>query len=232
MSASFELQGDVGVLRLDDGKANALDDTMLDALASGMERAKAEAKALLIVGREGRFSAGFNLKALAQDPHGLVTRGARVLLDLYAHPQPVIAACTGHAVAGGAVLLLCCDHRVGTQGEFKIGLSEVQIGMPMPAFVSGLARERLVRTEFDRATLFATMYDPNGAARAGYLDEVTDSSPFETALDKARVLAALPGPAYAGTKWTARGALIERIRAGLDEDITRIVAVMAEGRGA
>ena len=232
MTVTFELRGSVAVLTMDDGKANALNDAMLDALESGLERATREAKAVVLAGRPDRFSGGFDLRAMAQSPdaaNALVVRGAQLMLDFYTHPQPVFAACTGHAVAGGAILLMCCDRRIGTPGEFKIGVTEVRIGMPMPVFVSGLARDRLSPLHFVEATLGAHLYDPSEAISVGFLDEVS-GDPLGVAVTRASEWAELHAGAYASTKKSIRAELAQRLRAGLAADIGRVTQEMHSGR--
>ncbi len=220
---TYELDGDVAVLRLDDGRANAIGPDSLAAIADGLARAEDEAGALLLVGREGRFSAGFDLSVMtsgAEAMRSLVGDGAEVLMDLYGSPLPTVAACTGHALAMGALLLLASDTRVGADGPFKLGLNEVAIGMGLPVFAVELARDRLDPRQFTAATIQGRVYDPAGATAAGYLDEVVAADQVEA---RARVvageLAQLRRGAVAHTKVRARGAMIERVRAGLAEDM-------------
>ena len=173
-SIRFELNDGVAVIHLDDQKANALTPVTLSALTDALARAKKDATAVVLVGRPGRFSAGFDLKVMSSGPDAataLVKTGCNFFMELFAHPQPVVAACTGHAVAGGAAMLLCADYRVGVEGDFSIGFNEVKIGLPMPIFISQLARERLSRTSLCDATLLARMFSPAEAVTAGFLDE-------------------------------------------------------------
>ena len=121
---SYELDGSVAVIRIDDGKANAISHDLVDELHAALDRAEAEARAVVLVGREGRFSAGFHLPTMTagtEEMQGLVTAGAELLLRLYLLPRPLVVACTGHALAAGALLLLAADVRIGAAGEFKIG---------------------------------------------------------------------------------------------------------------
>ncbi len=229
----FELRDDVAVLQLDDGKANALSPHVLTALSSALERAKEEAKSVVIAGRPGVFCAGFDLKIMGSGGKAaieLVMAGCEVLLQLYEHPQPVVAACTGHAMAGGAALLLCCDHRVGVEGDFSIGLNEVRIGLPMPIFISELARDRLARTAFLPATLGAKVHSPAMAVSAGFLDELENADDvMAKALKRAASLAELPTNAYASTKRSLHDPLITHVRATLEDDMRRVVADGAFG---
>ncbi|MFT5353827.1 MAG: enoyl-CoA hydratase [Polyangiales bacterium] len=226
-SIRFELQDEVAVIHLDDGKANALTPGTLTALTSALARAREEASAVVLVGRPGRFSAGFDLKIMgsgADAATALVKTGCDFFMGLYAHPQPVVAACTGHAIAGGAALLLCSDHRVGTEGDFSIGFNEVKIGLPMPVFISELARERLARTSLCGATLLARTFSPAEALVAGFLDEVTAPDDLlATSITRAKALARLPANAYASTKRSLRGPLISHVRATLEDDMARVI---------
>jgi len=228
---SYELRGRVAVLTMNDGKANALSHAMLDALAAALRRAGEEARALVLAGREGRFCAGFDLKVMtsgAQAVRELVGHGGEVILDLYEHPQPVVLAATGHALAGGAFLLAAGDVRVGARGAFKIGLNEVRSGMPVPMLGVELARARLTPRAFHESVLFSKIYDPEGAAAAGWLDQVVaPEEVLETAVGLAAQLAKLPRAAFAQTKARMRRDLASRCRAALTEDLATITGLTA-----
>ena len=145
-SVHYELNDKTAVIRLDDGKANAISQAVIDSLMGMLDQAEKEATAVLIVGREGRFSGGFDLGVMRSGPENvrsLVKAGAELFLRIFEYPLPVVIACTGHAVAAGAIVLLAADARVGARGEFKIGLSEVAIGMRLPIFAFEFARQRL-----------------------------------------------------------------------------------------
>lgn len=223
----YENQDGVAVIHLDDGKANALSPKVLTDLSECLNRAEKEAQAVVIVGRPGTFCAGFDLKIMGSGASAateLVVTGCNMLLRLYEHPQPVVAACTGHAVAGGAAMLLCCDHRVGAEGDFSVSLNEVRIGLPMPIFISELARDRLNRSAFMQATLGARVHSPSMAVAVGFLDELeTADSVLPKALHRARSLAELPASAYASTKLSIRGPLVAHVRSTLEDDMRRVV---------
>ncbi len=138
--------GDVAVIDFDDGKANALSHDVVDGLRDALGTAVAgPAGAIAIVGRAGRFSAGFDLNVMRTDGAiELMNKGADLALELFTCPKPVVFGVTGHALAMGAVLLCTPDYRVGATGDFKIGLNEVRISMPVPPFATELARDRLV----------------------------------------------------------------------------------------
>jgi len=213
---SLELHDDVALLRMDDGKANALSPEMLDALDAALGRAEREAKAVVLAGRPGRFCAGFDLRHMMAGPESaraLVTRGADVLMRAYAHPQPLVIACTGHALAGGALVVLTGDHRVGAAGEFKIGLNEVAIGMPLPILAIEMARDRLDPRKLTEATLLARQYAPEAALAAGYLDELVEPERVvPRALEEAKRLSTLGSFPFSATKRALRRDSIQHIR--------------------
>ena len=222
---SFEISDRVGVLRLDDGKANAVGFDALAAIDAAVDAASSDARALLITGREGLFSAGFDLRVVAAGPEAardLVKAGARTAMRLYGAPVPVVAACTGHALAFGAIMLLASDLRIGADVDAKIGLNEVSLGMPLPIFAVELARDRLNPRHFTRATALAALYGPRGAAKAGYLDEVVAADELGAeAFERARSLAEYLNPTgFALTRRTARQDRIDHIRSTLDDDLS------------
>jgi enoyl-CoA hydratase len=224
--APYRLEGTTAIVQMDDGKANALSDAMIAELLDALGRAEKEATALVLAGRQDRFSAGFDLKIMMSSPEAakaLLVRGSDLLMRLYGSPIPIVAACTGHALAGGALLLLTCDVRVGAAGAYRIGLNEVSIGLPVPVLAMELARDRLATTELTRATLRAQIYDPDGAARAGYLDEVVPAADvLARATAEATALGAHSRLAFAGTKKRMRGKTIAHILGTLDEDMRTI----------
>jgi enoyl-CoA hydratase len=220
---TYTVQDSLAIVHMDDGKANALSAAMIDALLAALDRAEREAKALVLVGRHERFCAGFDLRVMMSGPEqakALLARGCELLMRYYGAQLPVVIACTGHALAGGALLVLTGDLRIGAAGAFKIGLNEVSIGMPVPVLALELSRARLATTELVRATLMSTIYAPDDAVRAGYLDAV---APADQLLDRAKQeaarLATLSGAAYRGTKARLRAATIDRVRSTLDADM-------------
>ena len=215
-----EMRDAVAVIRFDDGKANAVSPKSLAALNAALDQAEKDAGSVVIAGRPGRFSGGFDLSVMrggdAAAMADMVRGGAELAVRLYEFPRPVVLACTGHAIAMGAVLLLSADSRIGVRGEFKIGLNEVTIGMTLPMFAIELANDRLSRRHLQRAVNLAELYDPQGAIDAGFLDRtVAPEALIETAIDEAAALAALDGRAHHGTKRNLRGAVIQRIRDSL-----------------
>lgn len=220
-SVQLELDSDVAVIRIDDGKVNAISPALLAEMNEALDRAEKEARCVAILGRPGRFSAGFDLSIMASGDQdavvGMVSGGGRLLVRLYGFPTPVVVGCTGHAVAMGSLMLLAADTRIGAAGAFKIGLNEVSIKMSLPVFATELARDRLSRRHLQQATVHARLYDPEGAIDAGYLDRVVAPDALEQAvLEEARALTQLHMASHAATKQTLRGETLERIRKSLD----------------
>jgi enoyl-CoA hydratase len=201
--------GSVAVVTMDDGKVNAVNDAMLDALDDALDAAQG-ARAIVLAGREGVFSGGFDLAVVGQGgpaAEALVRRGGRLLTRLCTSPVPVVVACTGHAVALGAVMLLATDLRVGADGDVTIGLNEVAIGMPLPELAVALAQERLAAPLRTRAVVLAEMWTPRRAVDVGFLDEVVaPENVVATAIDRAKDLGTrLQRDAYATTAQRLRG---------------------------
>lgn len=222
----YTLTDGIAVLAMDDGKANALSMAMIDAVLAALDRAAGEAKAVVLSGRPGRFCAGFDLRVMMSGPDAavaLLTRGADLLLRLFEYPLPLVIAATGHALAGGALVVLTGDVRLGVAGDdVKVGLNEVAIGLPVPLLAMELARARLSTTALTAATLFAQIYTPTGAVEAGYLDRVVAADELEAAaVAEAQRLGGLPRAAYAGTKARLRGPVAATIRAGFLDDVNR-----------
>ena len=226
---SYELREKIAVVTMDDGKANALGFAMMDEVDAAVARARGEASAVVLTGRKGRFSAGFDLSEMMAGPdkaRAVVSRGADFLLGLYALPMPLVIACSGHAVAGGALLVLTGDFRVAARGAFRIGLNEVQIGLPVPVLAMELARDRLSPAHLTAATLFAEIVDPERALPAGWVDELTSEEGLRgVALAHARRLGALSRDAYAKTKISLRGRTLRHVRDTLVEDLERLTAL-------
>jgi enoyl-CoA hydratase len=221
---TYRLDDGVAILTLDDGKANAFSTASLQALEGHLDQAATDgARALVIVGRPGRFSAGFALDEMTRElgeMHALVVRGARFWMRLYGLGIPTVAACTGHALAGGAITLLSCDLRIAADVPAKIGLNEVAIGLTLPKFACALAEDRLHRSALVEATMGAQVYDVAGAQAAGYVDRVVAADDLlDVAVAEARRLGQLDTAAYAGTKANLRADLIERESARVVDDV-------------
>ena len=167
--ASYELNDQIAVITLDDGKANAFGPNMIGTVNAMLDRAASEAKVVLLTGRPGIFSGGFDLKVIRggdpQAAHAMRLGGTRLMMRLYGLPQPLVIAAPGHAIALGAFCLLTADYRVGVDGAFNIGLNETAIGMSLPPFGLMLAKERLSKRYLARAAIGATLFGPKRGQR-------------------------------------------------------------------
>ncbi|MCY4129268.1 MAG: crotonase/enoyl-CoA hydratase family protein [Gammaproteobacteria bacterium] len=219
--ATYELVDQIAVLTMNDGKANAFSPDMIATVNDLLDQAESEAKAVVLTGRDGIYSGGFDLRVIrGDDPQAAVDMrlgGTRLMMRLYGLPLPLVIAASGHAIALGAFCLLTGDYRIGTAGDFRIGLNETSIGMGLPPFGLMLARERLSKRYLSRATMAATMFSSDEAKDAGFLDDVVPKEDLrQTALDVAASYIALDGPAYASVKQGLRGDSIAAVLDGLE----------------
>lgn len=212
----------VATITMDDGKANALSFEMFWQLHRALDRAAADDAALVLTGRTGVFSAGFDLAVLrggGVQAAALVRTGFELGERLLAFPRPVVVACNGHAVAMGVFLLLAGDYRVGAAGDWRIGPNEVAIGLTMPRFAIEMCRQRLTPAAFDRALLCAEPFSGEAAVAAGFLDRVVPAAELaKTAHDVACMLALLDREAHRATKQRVREPVLRAVRAAIEAD--------------
>ena len=191
--------------------------------------ANTSADAIVILGKPGMLSGGFDLPTMgrgAQAAHDMVKSGGQLAMAIYGHAKPVVVGCTGHAMAMGAFLAMAGDERIGARGTFKIGMNETAIGMTLPDFGMELARARLSKRHFDRAIVHSTIYDPEGAVEAGILDRIVEADQVESeCIAAATRLAQLKQPAFRNNKRLAHGDTIERILSTLDENMASLMKV-------
>ena len=210
---TMSMVGAVALVSIDDGKVNALNVGLFDALLDALDAAEEQAKAVVIAGRPGVFTAGLDLNIVrsgAGTASDLLSHGIKLFLRLAQFPRPVVAACTGHALAAGAVILLCCDVRIGAPGDFKIGLNEVAIGLPIPSLVVDLAQRRLSPRHFTLACNTAEVYSPPAAVDVGFLDHLGTGEITAEAVDVAAELAQRLHPnAFAATRRATCSGLTE-----------------------
>src|SRR5271157_184488 len=165
----------VSTITMDDGKVNVFSIAMLRALHEAFDQAERDGTVVLLSGRPGCFSAGFDLRVFQgpqEDALVMLRLGATLAERILSFPAPVAVACTGHAFPAGAFLLMAADTRIGADGPYKLGLNEVRIGLTLPWFAVVVARHRLTPSHFDHAAVTGSMFDPPGALEAGLLDAV------------------------------------------------------------
>ena len=219
---SYSLADGVAMLAMDDGKVNAMSVAMLQELHACFDRAEADGAVVLLTGRAGIFSAGFDLKVFQQGPAptiALLRLGATLAQRVLSFPFPVVTACTGHAYPMGAFLMLSADRRIGCAGEFRIGMNEVAIALTLPLFAIEIARQRLAPAYFQRCVT-GDMYGPEEAVLAGFLDEVVAEGELAArSREVAQSLTAIDYKAHAATKLRVRAACLAALGAAIESEL-------------
>ncbi len=222
-----EIQDGICVLRLDHGKPNSISQAVAEELMNAFDEAEKSADAIVLFGKAGMFSGGFDLATMSSGPaatRAMLKAGARLLMSIFNHPKPVVIGCGGHAIAMGTFIAMAGDERIGAEGDFKIGMNETAIGMTLPTFAFELARARLSKRHFDRALIHSTIYDPAGAVEVGILDRLVSPDRLETECIEAAVrLATLKQPAFRNNKRIAHAETVELILSTLDENLDRLI---------
>jgi enoyl-CoA hydratase len=232
--------GGVRVLTLDRPPANAEDETLLADLGDAVAAARAAdaVRAVVLTGAGAFFSAGFDLaaprrNAAAADRIGRLFRDMH--LALLTLPKPTVAMVNGHAVAGGFVLALACDYRLGLDGDYRVGLNEVAIGASYPRVAFEIVRLRLSHARASELLLGAALYPSREAIRLGLVDELLPADRLEgTVLRRAARLGTFPREAYAHTKAALVAGAVARVEAETPAEAERGAAVWttAESRAA
>jgi enoyl-CoA hydratase len=219
---SYRLDQGTATIAMDDGKVNALSPIMLAELRAAFDRAAAEKAAVMLTGRPGVFSGGFDLKVLSAGgapAYDLVRAGFELAERMLSFPAPIVVACTGHALAMGLFLVLSGDYRVGATGPYKLCANEVAIGLAMPRAPIEICRMRLAPAHLQRVLLNAEVYTPEDAVPAGLLDRAVPASDVEAAAraEMARLLT-LKMPAFVETKLRLREATLRGLRSAIEND--------------
>ncbi len=219
----YEFESSIATITMDDGKANVMSAAMLEALAGAFDRALADRAVVVLTGRPGMFSAGYDRGMFQRDQDEIRTTlraGGNLVHRILAHPFPIIAACTGHTIAQGVFTMLAADVRIGVRGAFKIGLNEVAIGLTLPRYGVELARHRLPPQGFQYSTLTGALFGPDRALALGFFDELVEPDELAAhARSQAETLRAISMGAHAGTKARVRAPALAAIRAGIDEEL-------------
>mgnify|MGYP001793976175 CR=1 FL=1 len=201
---------------------NALTLNAVNAINAALTLAEEDqsTEAIILRGKStDAFSVGLDNAVLAEGEEaaaGLLTAMGKLLMRLFTSHLRIVAQVEGHAVAAGAMLLLVSDIRIGTEDDYRIGFSEVGIGMPLPGLPIALARHRLSPRWLTRTTAHAELLRPPQAQAAGFLDDLVDVSGIDAATAMAAdKLAALPRDAYMQTAATLRAAAVEEMKTSL-----------------
>ena len=209
----------IAVATLQYGKVNALDIEFCDAIAARFAELRASgARGVVLTGQGKCFSAGVDLVRLSKGGADYIRRFLPALHRLYEavffHPQPVVAAINGHAIAGGAVLAACADRRIMARGVGRIGVTELLVGVPFPALAFEVLRFALPPRFLAEAVLSGATYDSDAALARGWVDELVELGELmEDAMAVAVELAALSPAAFTQTKMQLREPARERLKA-------------------
>lgn len=219
--ATLTTEGDVSIITLDDGKANVFSSAMSSTINQLLDEVPNDKGALLITGRQGLLSGGFDLKTMtggeAKDIIEMTVNGFKLLARIYGFSRPVVVASSGHAIALGAFLLCCADYRVGAKGKYLVQANEHRNNMSIPVPILEISKSRISKRHWHRAILNAEAYPIDQSVEAGYLDEVVDEGDLmKRAMEVATDLATLGHPHYQMTKDLDQKDILERINAGIE----------------
>lgn len=208
--------GDVHVVELKSDNANAIDENVLVTISDALKKAIDENKsAVVLTGYDQFFSAGLNLKGLPDDEAGMasfIDRFEAVNLELLEFPLPIVAAVNGHAIAGGCVLACTADVRIGAEGNYKLGVSEVSLGIVFPSSAFEIMRASIAAPAVPNVLLGGKLLSPEEAVTAGILHRVVPKAELrQQAIEQAQMLAKGPRTAFHHTKLALRAPLLERI---------------------
>jgi enoyl-CoA hydratase/carnithine racemase len=217
--------GDIAVLSLSRGVTNSLNLELVTELHQAVQTVGGDPAirgAVLRSSNEKFFSIGFDIPqliGLSQKEFAVFYRAiSRLCLDLYALPMPTAAAITGHAIAGGCVITLCCDYRFISSGRKLVGLNEVKLGVPVPHVGDCILKERVGDRNAHEIMDSGEFYDPESALRLGLVDEVLPlQEVLPTAIARIRMLASLPEGAFAEIKRSRAETIRQQVEPTLEE---------------
>ncbi len=219
---AYQAEDQYAIITLQNGKVNAISHEVIDELNEALDQAEQTQKIVILTGQPKIFSGGYDLKEMQKgwkEAKKLVTRGSQLSLRMLSFPMPIIAACSGHAVAKGSFLLLSSDYRLGVEGHFKLGLNEVAIGMTMHYAGIEIARGRLAPVFLERCVNNAEMFNPEEAVTAGFLDKIVPAEQLlPAAIKVAQMMTHLNLKAHKQTKLKLRKTLLENLAEAIEKD--------------
>lgn len=220
---TYTLNDGVATIAMDDGKANALSTAMLTNLDAAFDKAEADDAIVVLTGRDGIFSGGFDLKEMGKGPQDalvLTSLGSKLARRIMAFPRPVIMVATGHTIAMGAFLALACDYRIIADGAYKVGLNETLIGMTMHNFGIEMGRYHLAKNYFNRCVINAEIFSPKGAMHAGFFDKVIPAEQLPMAGPMAgQMFGQLNKTAFKNTKRRSRKDIFAILDQAIEDDL-------------
>jgi enoyl-CoA hydratase len=218
----YEFAQSVARITMDDGKANVLSLSMQAELNEALDQALTDEAVVILTGRTGLFSGGFDLGVLragGEEALSMLKGGFELAQRLLSFPYPVVVACSGHAVAMALFLVLSGDYRIGLTGDSRLTANEVAIGLTMPRAAIEICRQRLTPAAFTRVVMLSEPFSGQMAVEAGILDVVVDPAHLETKAHSAAVaLSALDMSAHRNTKLRARQSVLEVLRTAIEQD--------------
>jgi enoyl-CoA hydratase len=227
---SYDLADGVARITMDDGKVNALSPQMFSELNAALDQADADAAVVILRGRDGVFSGGFDLKVLTAggpEARSLVRTGFELAERILDFATPVVAVAPGHMIAMGAFLVMAADYRLGASGPFRITCNEVKLGLTMPQAALELCRPRLTPAHFYRAMTLSEVFSPDEAVGAGFLDRTEAPERLDaTAAGIASALKELDQSAYRATKKRVRRAVSSALRDAIESDDRAMAALL------
>ena len=220
--ATLSKEGDISIIKLDDGKANAFSYDMLSQVNELLAKVPRDSGALVITGREGLFSGGFDLKTLATGDMEKITKmvqlGYNLLLELFSFDRPIVAAVSGHSIALGLFVTCSADYRIAIDGKYVCQANEVRNNMDIPTQIMEILKARVNKKYFYPAVYHSDAYSVQESIEVGFIDEVVSEDQFmERAMEKAKELATLPHPFYANTKKTAQEDVRQKIADAIEK---------------
>lgn len=229
----YEYANGIAVITMDDGKRNALPPAMFRGLYAALRQAEKDKAIVILTGREGVFSAGYDLKVMKAgnaDTLRMLRAGYSLTARMLNFPYPIISACSGHCYAMGVFMMLSADYVIGSKGPFQVSANEVALGLPMPRVACSVMRQRLTPAGYQRAAILAEQFSPESALSVGFFDELVDPSELlGRARDVAKGFAELDMRAHAETKRRVRSSVIPAIRRQVPLDLVEAVKIGLRG---
>jgi enoyl-CoA hydratase len=216
---TYEVENGIATLTMDDGKLNVVNPAFIQSMNDALDKAEADnVKAVMLAGRDNVFSAGFDLKEFQKGQDAArhqVREGFAMLIRLLSFPRPIVAACKGHGIGMGIFLLMVCDYRVGSKGDYKYSMPESRIGMDLGELLIALAKSRISPKYLTRMAVLSEDLDVQTAMDAGVLDEIVEADAVhDRALELATGFSTMP-VVFAKNKQEIKATEIEGMKAAL-----------------